>query len=187
MPERRPSVTVRISLFALLAVLLSPLAALFVLMIASPALAGVVANGFGALAVIMAIAGIMLARRLFSPHWRPPPGPSDSDGGGGGGGGGSGPREPAAPPGAPRGGIPLPASAQSRERIRDHDRPGRRQLRPRRPVREPNRSPVRRRNPLGTRRSSRGTVWPNYTQCRDSQVGAGISPDGSDAPWAPRG
>jgi hypothetical protein len=143
MPERRPSVTVRVSLFALLAVLLSPLAALFVLMIVSPALARVAANGFGALAVIMAIAGIMLARRLFSPHWRPPPGPSDSDGDGGGGGG-WGPREPAAPPSAPRGGLPLPDAEQSRERKRDHDRPRRRRLRPRRPAREPDRSPARR-------------------------------------------
>ncbi len=144
MPERRQSVTVRISLFALVAVLLSPLTALFVLMIASPALARVAANGFGALAVILAIAGIMLARRLFSPYWRQPPGPSDSDGGDGGGGGGSGPREPAAPPGAPRGGIPLPDADQSYERLRDHDRPKRRRLRPRRPAREPDRSPVAR-------------------------------------------
>jgi hypothetical protein len=143
MPERQPSVRVRISLFVLLAVLLSPLVALFALMVASPRLAQVVANGFGALAVIMAIGGVMLARRLFSPRWRPPPGPADSDGGGGGGGG-SGPREPTVPPGAPRGGLPLPDAEQSRERIRDHDRPGRRRLGPRRPAREPERSPVRR-------------------------------------------
>jgi hypothetical protein len=142
MPERQPSVTVRISLFVLLAALLSPLAALFVLMVVSPAFARMAANGFGALAVIMAIAGIMLARRLFSPGWRLPPGPADS--GGGGGGGGSRPREPNAPPDAPRGGLPLPDAEQSRERVRDHDRPGRRRLRPRRPVREPDRSPVRR-------------------------------------------
>ena len=142
MPERRPSVAVRISLFALLVVLLSPLAALFVLMIASPAFAQAAANGFGALAVVMAIAGLMLARRLFSPHWRPPPGPSDSDGGGGGG---SGPREPPAPRTSPRGGLPLPDAEQSRERIRDHDRPARRRLRPRRPAREPSRVPAPRR------------------------------------------
>jgi len=139
MPERQPSVALRISLFALLVLLLSPLAALFVLMVASPAFAQVAANGFGALAVAMAVAGIMLARRLFSPHWRPPPGPSDSDGGGGGG---SGPREPTAPSGAPRGGIPMPDAEQSRERLRDHDRPGRRRLRPRRPAREPDRAPA---------------------------------------------
>jgi hypothetical protein len=153
MPERRPSVTVRVSLFALLAMLLAPLVALFVLMIVAPRLALVAANGFGALAVIMAIAGIMLARRLFSPHWRPPPGPSDSDGDGGGGGG-WGPREPAAPPGAPRGGLPLPDAEQSRERKRDHDRPGRRRLRPRRRVEEPDRSPAPRvpHRPGATRR-----------------------------------
>ena len=139
MPERQPSVALRISLFALLVLLLSPLAALFVLMVASPAFAQVAADGFGALAVAMAVAGIMLARRLFSPHWRPPPGPSDSrwwrrrwlrsagaDGSAG----------------APRGGIPMPDAEQSRERLRDHDRPERRRLRPRRPAREPDRTPA---------------------------------------------
>jgi hypothetical protein len=140
MPERQPSVAVRISLFAVLVVLLSPLAALFVLAIASPSFAQAAAKAFGAVVVVMAIAAIMLARRLFSPHWRPPPGPSDSDGGGGGGG--SGPREPTAPSGAPRGGIPLPDAEQSRERLRDHDRPERRGLRPRRPAREPDRTPA---------------------------------------------
>ncbi len=140
MPERQPSVAVRISLFALLVVLLSPLAALFVLMVAFPRFAQAAANGFGALAVIMAIAGIMLARRLLSPRWRPPPpGPSDSDGGGGGG---SGPREPDVPPRVPHGGLPLPRAEQSPERMRDHDRPKRPRLRPRRPVREPDRSPA---------------------------------------------
>jgi hypothetical protein len=141
MPERQPSFAVRVSLFVLLIVLLSPLVALFVLMIAAPAFAQATANGFGALAVAMAVPGIMLARRLFSPHWRLPPGPSDYDDGGGGGGG-SGPREPDAPPGVPRSGIPLPDAEQSRERVRDHDRP-RRRLRPRRPAREPDRLPTR--------------------------------------------
>ena len=138
MPERQPSVGVRISLFALLVVLLSPLAALFVLMVVSPAFARVVANGFGAIAVMMAIPGVMIARRLFSRNWRPPPGPSDGDGGGGG----SGPREPDARPDAPRGGIPLPDAEQSRERIRDHDRAKRHRLRPRRPTPEPDRTPA---------------------------------------------
>jgi hypothetical protein len=76
MPERQPSVAVRISLFALLVLLLSPLAALFVLAIASPPFAQAAAKAFGAVVVVMVIAAIMLARRLFSPHWRPPPGPS---------------------------------------------------------------------------------------------------------------
>jgi hypothetical protein len=143
MPERQPSIAVRVSLFVLLAVLLAPLVALFVLMVATPAFARAAANGFGAIAVIMAIAGVMLARRLFNPHWRPPRGPSDSDGGGGGDGG-SGPREPTGPSDAPRGGLPLPNSEQSRLRIRDHDRRWRRQLRPRGPVQEPDRSPARR-------------------------------------------
>jgi len=142
MPERQPSVAVRISLFALLVALLSPLVALFVLMIAAPAFARAAANGFGALAVAMAVAGIMLARRLFSPRWRRPPGPSDSDGGGGGGG--PGPRWPLAPSDTPRGGIPLPDAEQSRRRLRDHVHPDRRRrfLRPRRPIRAPGRSPV---------------------------------------------
>jgi hypothetical protein len=141
MPERQPSVATRISLFALLFVLLSPLAALFVLMVAAPAFSQKAANGFGALAVAMAIAGIMLGRRLLSPPWRPPSDPSDAEEGGGGSGG-SGPREPTVPRGAPRGGVPLPDAEQSRERVRDHDRATRRRLRPRRPVREPNRSPA---------------------------------------------
>jgi hypothetical protein len=143
MPERQPSVRVRVSLFVLLAMLLSPLVALFVLMVMAPRFAQAAANGFGALAVIMAIGGVMLARRLFSPDWRPPPGPSDPDGGGGGGGG-SGPREPTAPSGTPRDGLPLSDAEQSRERLRDHDRTGRRPLGPRRPAREPDRPPVRR-------------------------------------------
>ena len=157
MPERQPSVRARISLFVLLAVLLFPLAALFVLMVTSPRFAQAAANGFGALAVIMAIAGVMLARRLFSPHWRRPPGPADSDGGGGGGGG-SGPREPTVPPGAPRGGIPLPDADQSRERLRDHDRRRRRRLTPRRPAREPDRSPVAPLRGVPHRRGTRSLI-----------------------------
>ena len=143
MPERQPSFAIRVSLFVLLVVLLSPSAALFVLLIASPSFGEAAGNALGWVAVVMGIAAVMLARRLFSRHWRLPPGPSDSDDGGGGGG--SGPREPDAPPDAPRGGIPLPDAEQSRERVRDHDRPGRRRLRPRRPAREPDRLPTPRR------------------------------------------
>ena len=125
-------------MFALLVVLLSPLAGLVTLAIVSPRLAQGVAKAFGAVVVVLVIAAIMLARRLFFPGWDSPPGPSDNDGGGGGG---SGPREPPAPPGAPRGGMPLPDAEQSRQRVRDHDRPDRRRLRPRRPSREPERMP----------------------------------------------
>jgi hypothetical protein len=85
MPERRPSVTVRISLFALLVVLLSPFVTLIVLAIVTPTFGQAAARAFGAVAVVMAIAAVMLARRLFFPGWDPPPGPSDNDGGGGSG------------------------------------------------------------------------------------------------------
>jgi hypothetical protein len=124
-------------LFALLVVLLAPLAALIVLGFVTPAFGQAAARTFGAIAVVMAIAAVMLARRLFFPGWDPPSGPSDNDGGGG-----SGPPEPPPQPGSPRGGIPLPDAEQSRHRIRDHDRPDRRRLRPRRPAREPERSPA---------------------------------------------
>ena len=140
MPDRQPSVAVRVSLFALLVALLSPLAGLVVLMIVSPRLGQAVARTLGAVVLMLVIAAIMLARRLFFPGWDGPPGPSDN---GGGGGGGSGPREPPAPPRSPRGGIPLPDAEQSRERVRDHARPGCRRLRPRRHAREPGRSPAR--------------------------------------------
>jgi hypothetical protein len=140
MPERQPSIAVRISLCALLVVLLSPLGALVTLVIVSPRLAQGVARAFGPVVVILVIAAIMLARRVFFPGWESPPGSSDNDGGGGGG---SGPREPPAPSGAPSGGLPLPDAEQSPHRVRDHNRPERRRLRLRRPAREPERSPAR--------------------------------------------
>jgi hypothetical protein len=67
----------------------------------------------------------------------PSSGPSDGDGGGGGG-----PDPPPEPPTTPRGGIPLPDAQQSRVRVRDHNRPAFRDLRSRRPSREPVRVPA---------------------------------------------
>ena len=61
---------------------------------------------------------------------------------GGEGGGGPGPSQPPSSPSPPRGGIPLPDADQARVRVRDHDRPERRGVRPRRPAREPGRAPV---------------------------------------------
>ena len=138
MPERRSSLTVRVLQFMLLLALLSPLPALIVtLSLVDPSTSNGIATTFGPLVVISMIAAIMLARRMFSPGWGSPPGPSDGDDGGG-----WGPRRPPSPPDPPRGGIPLPDAEQSRQRVRDHDRPPRRRLR-RRPAREPDRAPAR--------------------------------------------
>jgi hypothetical protein len=57
---------------------------------------------------------------------------------------GRGPKVPQAPPGSPRGGIPLPDAVPARVRLREPGRLG--ELRPtreRRPAREPARRPVR--------------------------------------------
>lgn len=134
MPERRSSLTVRVLRFALLLALLSPLIALIVAMtVVAPSSSDGIAKAFGPPAAVSLIAAIMIARRMFPPGWGSPPGPSDGDDGGG-----WGPRRPLSPPDPPRGGIPLPDAEQSRQRVRDHDRPARRRLR-----RGPDRAPAR--------------------------------------------
>jgi|SRR5581483_10780198 len=56
---------------------------------------------------------------------------------------GRGPKHPPKPPSPPRGGIPLPDAVAARVRLRDHDRlPDKLPSRPRRPAREPDRTPV---------------------------------------------
>src|SRR6516162_6266457 len=67
----------------------------------------------------------------------PSSGPSDSDGGGG-----PGPGHPRPSPGGPGGGVPLPDADQARARVRDHDAPKLRDLKPRRPAHEPQRTPA---------------------------------------------
>ena len=82
---------------------------------------------------------LMIPALRGGPEW--PPASSDS---GSDDGWGNEPRHPPSPQDVPGGGLPLPEAEQSRIRLRDHERmhdglPGR----PRRPVREPTRRPVR--------------------------------------------
>jgi hypothetical protein len=89
--------------------------------------------------VFLTIPALMLVPALL--YRRPGSSPDSSDDEGGGGRGPGSP--PAPPPKAPRGGVPLPDAEPARLRIRE---PGRRAWdtrRPRRPVREPDRPPVR--------------------------------------------
>jgi hypothetical protein len=62
---------------------------------------------------------------------------SDSSSGEGSDGGDPVPDPPSYPPGLPGGGLLLPDSDQGRWRVRDHQRPDRRPVLPRRPSREP--------------------------------------------------
>ncbi len=66
------------------------------------------------------------------------PGSSEDDGGGGG----AGPDQPQCPPVAPRGGLPRPDAEQARLRVRDHTGPEFDRVKPRRPAREPERTPT---------------------------------------------
>jgi len=66
----------------------------------------------------------------------------------GGGGWGPGPDPPLSSPDAPRGGIPRPDAEQGRLRRRDHTAPEFDGVKPRRPAREPERTPVPSDNPL---------------------------------------
>jgi hypothetical protein len=93
----------------------------------------------------MHLLGLICAAVLILPALREgpelPPNHSDP---GSDGGWGRGPNRPPTPPEPPRGGIPLPDAEPARVRLRDHRRlseqlPGRE----RRPVREPERTPVR--------------------------------------------
>jgi hypothetical protein len=94
------------------------------------------------LLVTVLLLPVLLPRRILYPA----DGDSPADDSGDDGGGGRGPHpEPPKPPDAPRGGLPLPDAQPARIRLRDH---GRRVLTPhrqRRPAREPERSPRRRR------------------------------------------
>lgn len=89
--------------------------------------------------LVWLLSALLLSPALLFPPREPPPDPPGD--GGGGGGGGDGPPGPTVGPSAPSGGIPLPDAEQSRDRVRDHDRPDRRRRRPRRPAREPERVP----------------------------------------------
>jgi len=89
--------------------------------------------------VTVALAPVLLPRRMLYPNPDPPPGGSDDSDGGGGHGP---PRRPT-PPEGPRGGMPLPDADQARVRLRGHGRPALTRPRPRRAAAEPVRSPGR--------------------------------------------
>jgi hypothetical protein len=59
-----------------------------------------------------------------------------------GGGWGPGPDQPSSSPDAPRGGLPRPDAEQARPRVRDHTGPEFDRVKPRRPAREPERTPA---------------------------------------------
>jgi hypothetical protein len=58
------------------------------------------------------------------------------------GGWGPGPDPPSSSPDAPRGGVPRPDAEQARIRLRDHTGPEFDRVKPRRPAREPERTPA---------------------------------------------
>lgn len=74
-------------------------------------------NVLGMIYLLLVLAVVFLPMILG--RGGPSPGQSDSDSDGGGG---SGPPRPPAPPGAPRGGIPLDDAEPARVRLRGHDR-----------------------------------------------------------------
>jgi hypothetical protein len=93
----------------------------------------------------MHLLGLVCAAVLIIPALRDGPEfpnrPSDQDSDGGWG---RGPEPPPTPPEPPRGGIPLKDAEQARIRLRDHRKLTERlPQRERRPVREPERTPVR--------------------------------------------
>lgn len=117
----------------LLAVLFGPMATLIVAGVLF-GLSEQVAKGCFLVSMIWVMCALVLTPAILFPESGGSSGPPGGDGG-------EGDDPPQSPPGStgPRGGIPLPDADQSRERIRDHDRPGRRRLRLRRPSREPER------------------------------------------------
>ncbi len=137
MPGKALRLTGRIAL--LLALLFGPMVTVIVgVLVGLP-------DGVGRVLLLCSMIWVMCAlvltpAILFPPSddWPRPPG-----GDGGGGGGGDDPPEPPTEPSAPRGGLSLPDAVQSRERVRDHDRPGRRRVRSRRPAAVPERRPAR--------------------------------------------
>jgi hypothetical protein len=133
--ERKPHFWFRVAVLPLVP------AAIAAVLIALGAL-GILPDGVAAMmlmtVVFLTIPAIMLVPALLYRRPGPSPDSSDEDGGGG-----PGPGPPPARPTPPRVRVPLPDADQSRTRIREH---GRRMFggpRPRRSVREPNRSPIR--------------------------------------------
>lgn len=97
-------------------------------------------SGFDVVPVVflgVVLAVVFLPAILGRPAPKPDPPESDGDDGPG-----WGPPRPPSRPDPPLSGLPLPEAEQSRLRLRDHERPGRRVMR-RRSVRHPDRSPPR--------------------------------------------
>jgi len=117
---------------ALIAVVFGPLASLILIAVLF-GLSDQVAQGWLLLSMIWVMCALVLTPAILFPE----SGPSSDPPPGGDGGGGDHRPEPPTEPSAPRGGLPLPDAEQSRERVRDHDRPSRRRVRLRRPAREP--------------------------------------------------
>jgi hypothetical protein len=129
-----------VRVLAVLLVLFGPMLAVIGLVALFPSTGDGIARLLGLFSGVWLMSALLLSPAILFPHHGPGdlPGPP-----GGGGGGGDDPPEPPIEPSAPRGGLPLPDAEQSRERIRDHGRPGRRGLGERRPAREPQRLPAR--------------------------------------------
>jgi len=137
MPGRESKLAVRVSVTLL--VLFGPMLAVFGLVVLIPSIDAGIAKLLALFSGVWLMSSLLLSPALLFPPSDHLPGPSGGDGGGG-----DDPPEPPNTPSAPRGGLPLPDAEQTRERIRDHDRPDRRRrsLRPRRPAREPDRPPA---------------------------------------------
>jgi hypothetical protein len=135
MPGRHSSLVVRVLLVPL--IVLAPLGALAAFALLFPS----APDGLGPVLLMLyffyAIVAIMLLPALFWARGSSP-GPS----GGGADGGDMDPPPSTAPPGASRGGVPLPDAEQARGRVRDHDRPNPRMGPTRRTPQEPERAPV---------------------------------------------
>jgi hypothetical protein len=87
--------------------------------------------------VVLAFGSILLAGPVWFRDLSAPSASSDGDGSDG-----PGSSQPPSPQGPLGGGIPLPDAKQARWRLRDHDRPDRRGVRPRGGAPEPKPAPL---------------------------------------------
>jgi hypothetical protein len=133
--ERKPHFWLRVAVLPLVP---SAIAAVVIALGALRILPDGVATMMLMTMVFLTIPAIMLVPAVLYRRPGPSPDSSDEDGGGG-----PGPGPPPARPTPPPGGMPLPDAEQSRTRTREHGRRVFGGPRPRRPVREPDRSPIR--------------------------------------------
>jgi hypothetical protein len=134
MPRKALSFTGRVGL--LLALLFGPMATVVVGVLVG--LPDSIGRGLLLISMIWVMSALVLTPVILFPPSGHSPGPPGGDDGGGD----DPPDPPDPPPSAPRGGLPLPDAERSRERVRDHDRSGRRRVPLRRPAREPERRPA---------------------------------------------